>query len=112
MSDNQYIKKQQRARGRALITTRNIILITLLSGAVYAGFYMEYGSINDAACQGDCENLHGFWAWVLGFFIMFAVVISAGAAVGALLAFFKWSRRRGGASMADLIQDTDDKQSN
>jgi len=108
MSDNQYIKKLQRARGKSLVTTRNIILIIILSGAVYAGFYMEYGTIDDAACEGTCENLHSLRSWVLGFLMIFATIIAAGALVGALVGFFKWSRKDSGGTLSGLVQGKKD----
>ena len=72
----------------------------LLSGIIYGGFYFEYGRIDDGTCEGACENIHSLWTWVFGFLIIFAVVITAGALVGGLMAFFKWSRGTSGTLSA------------
>jgi len=105
MSDNQYIKKQQRSRRKLFLTTRHIFLIMLLSAIIYGGFYFEYGMIDDGTCDGVCESTHSLWTWVLGFFIIFAVVIAAGGLVGGLVAFLKWSRRNDG-TLSTLTGDT------
>ncbi len=92
MSDNQYIKKQQRVRARGLLTTRNIFSLIFLSVIIYAGFYFEYGDIGDSSCEGACENTHSYGAMILGFLMIFLGVIAAGGIVGAFIAFLKWSR--------------------
>ena len=109
MTDNPYIKKLQRARGKAFITSRHIIMLIILSGAIYAGFYFEYGQIGDVACEGECESIHSLWAWVLGFFMIFAAVIAAAAVVGGLVAFFKWSRSGRSGPVEGLMHDKSDE---
>jgi len=109
MSDNQYIKKQQRARNKSLITTRHILILVLLSVAIYAGFYFEYGIIDDGTCEGTCENLHTVRSWVLGFIIMFGVIIAAGALIGGLVSFLKWNRNRKGDTLSTLLDNQEKK---
>ena len=112
MSDNQYIKKQQRSRRKLFLTTRHIFLIMLLSAIIYGGFYFEYGTVDDGTCEGACESLHSLWAWVFGFLIIFAVVIAAGTLVGGLVAFIKWSRGPGGtlSALTGDAPENDDNQ--
>ena len=52
--------------------------------------------VDDGTCEGACESIHSLRAWVFGFLIIFGVVIAAGALVGGLVAFVKWSRGTGG----------------
>jgi len=112
MSDNKYIQKRRRARNKSLITTRNILMLILLSVAVYAGFYFEYGVIDDGTCEGACENEYSLWAWVLGFFFIFAAIIAAGALGGGILAFLRWSRSRKGDTLSTLLNSSPDDQKN
>jgi hypothetical protein len=103
MSDNQYIKKQQRARTRSFLTTRNIVSLMVMSVVIYAGFYFEYGTMDDGSCDGACESLHSLSTWVLAAGMIFASVIAAAAVVGALVAFIKWSRARKDDTLSTLI---------
>lgn len=66
---------------------------------------MEFGAIDDGTCDGDCENLHSLQASVLGFFIMFAIIIGAGALVGGLIALLRWSRKGRSDNLSSLMTD-------
>jgi len=114
MSDNQYIKKQQRGRRKLFLTTRHILMIMLLSAIIYGGFYYEYGRglLSDGTCDGACESLYSLKTWVLGFLIMFSVVIAAGTLVGGLVAFLKWSRGSKGDTLSALTADNSSRDSN
>lgn len=106
MSENSYIKKQQRVRNKPLLTTRNILTLVLLSLAVYAGFYFEYGIVDDGTCEGICENQYSLGAWVLGFLMIFAAVIAAGAVIGGIIAAVRWSRKQKDDTLSALLDDT------
>ena len=112
MSDNKYIQKRRRVRNKPLITTRNILMLILLSVAVYAGFYFEYGVIDDGTCKDVCENEYSFWAWVIGFFFIFAAIIAAGALGGGVLAFLRWSRGRKDDTLSTFLNSSSDDQKN
>lgn len=108
MSENQYIKKRQRLRNKPFVTTKAILLLIALSAFIYLGFYSEYGSVNDSACEGDCESLYSIWTLVLAFILMFAGIIAAGALVGSLVA--KFNRQRNAARSYLYQQGTDEEE--
>ena len=108
MSDNSYIHKLQRARGKAAISTRTILMITLISGMVGAGFYIEFGAFGDAACSaGACESTHSVTSWILAAVMVFAGIIALAAVVGVLFAFIKWTRRGRIDTLSRLLEDND-----
>ncbi len=92
MSENEYLNKQKRLRDRPFITTKAVIMLIVLSGFIYLGFYSEYGGINDAECNGPCESTYGIWPSVLAFIIIFIAIIAAGALVGSLFASLRSKR--------------------
>ncbi|WP_417449960.1 hypothetical protein [Kordiimonas sp.] len=87
MSENPFIKKRQRSRRKAtfLLGTRNVIGLIVLSLVAYAAFRLWVGNPADSMCDGECESLYSLLTWVLGFVIMFACVIGAGAVIGLLV---------------------------
>ena len=103
MSENQYIKKRKRIRNRPFVTTKAILLLIVLSGFIYLGFYSEYGGVNDAACDGECESVYSLWTSVFAFILMFAAIIGAGALVGVL--FAKISRNRNAENISIYQQE-------
>lgn len=96
MSENPFIQKRQRSRRKAtfLLNTRNIIGLVVLSLVAFAAFKLWVGNPNDVLCEGECESLYSLFTWVLGFFIMFAGVIAAGAALGLIIAFLRGRTRK------------------
>jgi hypothetical protein len=106
MSDNQYIKRLQRARNKPILTVRNILLLIILSLAVYAGFYFEYGMDDAGACDGPCENLYSIEAWVLAVAIIFGALIAVAAFVGVVVSLIR--RGRKSSSGLNTIFNEDD----
>ena len=100
MSENPFIQKRQRSRRKAtfLLGTRNIVGLVVLSLVAYAAFRLWVGNPADTLCDGECESIYSLFTMVLGFFLMFAGVIAAGAAIGLLVAFIR--RRRGAGESA------------
>jgi len=107
MSDNQYIKKLQRARKRPHLTLRILLGLILLSGMVAGGFYFEFGGLQDYDCTGACESTHSLNTWVLGIALLFAAIIAAAAVVGALIATIKWSSGRKNDTLSALLREED-----
>lgn len=105
MSDNQYIKKLQRARKRPYLTLRILLGLIVLSGMIAGGFYFEFGSLQDYDCTGTCESTHSLSTWVLGIAILFAGIIAAATVVGALVATIKWSSSRKNDTLSALLRE-------
>lgn len=110
MSDNQYIRKLQRARNRPIFTGRNIFMLMILSVVIAGGFYMEYGGRDDGTCDGPCESLYSLETWGLAIALIFGAVITFGAAVGVLVALIRRSRNSG--STLDSLTNMDSEQKN
>ena len=103
MSENPFIHKRQRQRAKktALLSTRNIFGLIAVMLAAYAAFRLWVGDPTTAICENGCESLYSLAAWVLGFFILFAAVIAAGAVVGLIIAFI---RRRAEAGESAIMR--------
>ncbi|WP_417464149.1 hypothetical protein [Kordiimonas sp.] len=108
MSENPFIHKRQRQRAKktALLSTRNIFGLIAVMLAAYAAFRLWVGDPTTAICEDGCESLYSLAAWVLGFFMLFAAVIAAGAAVGLLVAFIR-RRADAGESAITRMQENE-----
>ena len=109
MSENIHIKRRQKQRDKAFLTTRNIITLIVLSLAVFIGFRVWVGNPSQAICGDDCSSYLSLTGWVLGFFMMIGGVVIAGGIVGILLALLRRSRRDQGfeAMMNEEFKDKD-----
>jgi hypothetical protein len=101
MSDNQYIKRLQRARSKPVFTLRNIIMLMILSVVIAGGFYLEYGGLDDGTCEGPCESLYSLQTWGIAVAMIFGAVILAGSLIGIILSLIKRSRGDALASLTD-----------
>ncbi len=108
MSENLFIHKRQRQRAKktALLSTRNIFGLIAVMLAAYAAFRLWVGDPTTAICENGCESLYSLAAWVLGFFMLFAAVIAAGAVVGLLVAFLR-RRTEAGESAITRMQENE-----
>ena len=107
MSENQFIKKRQRARTRPFLTLRILLGLILLSGIVAGGFYFEFGGLQDQECVGACENTYSLSSWLLGIALLFGAIIACAAIVGGLVATLKWSSGRKSDTLSSLLHDED-----
>jgi|GEM_PF-6804280 len=106
MSDNSYIHKLQRARTKAAVSTRIILMLIVISGLVYAGFYFEFAGFGEETCGAvACENTHSLTSWILAAIMIFASIIAVAAVVGGLFAFFKWTRRNRMDTLSLLLEE-------
>lgn len=108
MSENPFIYKRQRQREKktALLSTRNIFGLIAVMLAAYAAFRLWIGDPTTAICEDGCESLYSLATWVLGFFLLFAAVIAAGAVVGLLIAFIR-RRTQAGESAITGMQEAE-----
>ncbi|WP_262692157.1 hypothetical protein [Kordiimonas aestuarii] len=112
MSDNPFIKKRQRSRRKAtfLLGTRNIIGLVVLSLVAYAAFRLWVGNPADTMCDGECESMYSLFASVLGFFMMFAAVITAGAVIGLVVALMRRTAGSGESTFARMHRDAESRE--
>ena len=99
MAEHIFLEKRKRSRRRYALSFSVKVVLGLISTSllVYMAFVQFVGNPNDVECTGACEPSIGLGTWILAVVIMFAVVIGAGALLGALAGFV---RRR---SSADYI---------
>ena len=111
MSEHLLIKKRQKRRRSAVLnlSTKNILSLVLLSLAAYGGFRLWVGNPTEALCGDNCESMYSLLGWVLGFFLLFAAIIAAGAVVGILVALIRRSRRHNNAGFAEKFSAATDK---
>ncbi len=89
MSNNVYINKQKRARSKPIFTTSRIAMLIALSALLFIGFYTEYGTIGDIACDGACESLYDIGTTIAAFGLMFTGIILVAAIIGVLIALMR-----------------------
>lgn len=96
MSEHIFMKKRQRRRKAATsgFTTKHIIMLVLLSLVAYVAFRLWVGNPMASLCGDDCESMYSLLGYVLGFFLLFAGIVFAGATVGVLVALVRKHRAK------------------
>ncbi|MFC3050341.1 hypothetical protein [Kordiimonas pumila] len=94
MSENIFIQKRKRARGRSFLTIRFIFSLIFLSFILLVGFYLEFGSIGDSACTGACESQYSIYTWLLGAGLLLGSIITLAAIVGIIVAALRRVRKK------------------
>ncbi len=96
MSEHIFMKKRQRRRkaATASFTTKHIIMLVLLSLVAYVAFRLWVGNPMASLCGDDCEDMYSLLGYVLGFFLLFAGIVTAGAAGGVLVALIRKHRAK------------------
>ncbi|MCJ9428281.1 hypothetical protein [Kordiimonas marina] len=104
MSEKVFIEKRKRGRAGAIVTTRQIIVLLVLAITVYGGFRFWVGNPYAALCGDDCGSMHSLTTWILGFAILFGIVLVLAAIVGILAALFRRSRSSAFTDRLDKAQ--------
>ncbi len=111
MSDNIFIKKRQRHRKRrdGFLTTKIIIRLIVVSVVLLVLFLNFVGDPTVTICENGCESDFTIGTWALGLAMIFGGIILIAGVVGAGFAVLKWSRGGSGSSLADMMEDGQDK---
>jgi len=104
MSEKVFIEKRKRSRSGAYVTTRQIIVLLVLAITVYGGFRFWVGNPYAALCGDDCGSMHTLTTWILGFAILFGIVIVLAIIIGIFAALFRRTRSSAFTDRLDQVQ--------
>ncbi len=102
MTEKRFINKRRRQRHKSFLTTRNLLMLILLSVTAYGAFALYVGDPGASTCVGgSCQSEYSIAAWVIAFAVLLGAMAVGGIVVGSIIAF----ARRGNRPSLSVIGD-------